>query len=449
MRIIISIIALAALAATGARARPLHAACPVALSDQVTARRAFFFAFPLYEMMRTRQRMLSAPGAAPNRLLHRTALSTPADRSITTPNNDTLYSTAWLDLGGGPVRLSIPDMGERYHSIQLMDMFSDAFAVLRNEGQTARRFLIVGPHWRGRAQPGETIVRSPTRDAWLVGRTFVQGPDDLAAAQRLQAGYSIATAHTPEDGGASLASRPDAEQLLAAVNAALSRGPVPKAHAVRLDCFATAGIVPGDHDTFARLTPAMRQAWHDSIDSFHDAARQAFENAGTLRGGCRYPAANIARFGTDDVYRTAMAVGGLAAMPIDEAINPITMQDDTGQPLTGARRYRLRVPGDVPVAGFWSLTLYKSDGAGHWFLHANPIDRYAIGSNSAGLVREADGSIIVEIANEPPAAGGEWLPAPTGRFLLVLRAYRPGRAMRDGRFVLPPVEMVNSGTARQ
>ncbi|MFN3313116.1 MAG: DUF1254 domain-containing protein, partial [Hyphomonas sp.] len=133
-------------------------ACKAPQSETEAARQAFFFAFPLYEMSRMRQRMLEAPGAEINRLRHRSTLSGPADRSITTPNNDTLYSAAWLDLSTGPVRFSIPAMGARYHSVELMDMFSDAFEILRNESAGTRHFLIVGPDWDGLAGPGESVV---------------------------------------------------------------------------------------------------------------------------------------------------------------------------------------------------------------------------------------------------------------------------------------------------
>ena len=91
--------------------------CPAATSRVETARQAFFFAFPLYETARVRQLMLSAPGAQVTKLRHRTTLCGPGDRSITMPNTDTLYSAAWLDLTDGPVRLSMPLMGSRYHSV--------------------------------------------------------------------------------------------------------------------------------------------------------------------------------------------------------------------------------------------------------------------------------------------------------------------------------------------
>ncbi len=416
--------------------------CEAPELESEAARQAFFFAFPLYEMSRMRQRMLAAPGAEINSLRHRSMLSAPADRYITMPNNDTLYSAAWLDLSTGPVRLSIPAMGPRYHSVELMDMFSDAFDILRNEGAHSRRFVIVGPGWEGSAEPDETIVRSPTRDAWLVARTYVDGPSDLVEAQRLQMAYRLEAGRThPADDGfaVEISSKPDSVQFLSIVNMALARGPVPSIHGERLACFSAAGIEPGKPGSSTGLEPAMQQAWANNINTFYAEARSAFETSGIVRNGWQYPKPNIAVFGTDDVYRSAMALSGLAALPIGEAINPTTSQDAEGKTLSGASTYQLRVPANVPVDGFWSLTLYESDGAGRWFLYDNVLDRYAINSTTTSINKEEDGAIVLEISHYEPSERANWLPAPRGEFRIVFRAYKPQRDLIDGTFLLPPV----------
>jgi hypothetical protein len=440
----------AAIASTGA-AHPVPASaakptCEAPGSRVDALRQAFFFAFPLYEMARMRQRMLSVPGAEPNRLQHRAILSRPKDRSITTPNNDTLYSSAWLDLADGPVEFTIPPMGSRYHSAELMHAFSDAFAMLRNESDQARTFMIVGPQWNGQPIPGQTVVRSPTRDAWLVIRTFVAGHADLAEAQRLQGLFAVRAARhpsRPDIADATIAIEPDARQFLSIVNRSLARGPLPVGLQDRLACFAGSGVVARDPASGNTLDPATHNLWDANIAQFYRDARLAFEKAGSLHHGWRYPASNIAAFGADDLYRSAMALGGLGAMPVDEAVNPVAMADKQGKTLSGSSRYELRIPGHVPVRGFWSLTLYESDGAGRWYLHENPIARYAISSATEGLHRAPDGSIAVEISSSPPGDPANWLPAPKGRFMLVFRAYRPLPPMLDGTFRLPPVKRIS------
>lgn len=431
--------------------KPPRPQCAATQSEAEAIRKAFFFGYPVYEMSRMRQRTLSLPGARPNSLLHRTRLSGPSDRSITMPNTDTLYSTAWLDLSGGPLRFSIPEMGTRYHSIQLMDPFSDVFAILRNETTKAREYLIVGPDWEGEAAAGATVIASPSRDVWLVGRTFVKGPGDLAAAKELQQAYTIEETGTLAAGTlaadtfseAQIPKTPSAQEFLSVVNGALSRGRVRSIHQKRLGCFARAGIGPASDMAVQVPSPGIKKVWDTALGQLFIDTKEALENSGTLQNGWRYPASNIGQFGEDDLYRSAIALGGLAALPTQEAINPITTRDANGDTLNGAFRYRLPIPADVPVDGFWSLTLYKSDGAGRWFLHENPLDRYAIRSTNGDLVRQPDGTIILEISHQRPPHHLNWLPAPKGPFLLVFRAYRPQSAFARGHFLLSAVKRLS------
>ena len=423
---------------------------PGILTEAEAAARVYRFALPLYEVWRTRQRMLSRPGARTNHLLHRTTLSQPRDRSITMPNTDTLYSTAWLDLAGGPQRLTIPAMGSRYHSVELMHPFSDAFAILRNEEQRdARDFLIVGPHWNGKAGSQETVIRSPTRDVWLVARTFAAGTSDLAQAQRLQGAYRLSGGNGA-DGGTSaeartpIPSRPDGSQFVAIVNEAMARGPIPQGHAERLNCIALALGSEATIPFVPWIDPEMGAVFDRHLSRFYDETSRALKKSGVLRHGWRYPQSNIAAFGSDDTYRSAIALGGLAALPVSEAINPLTSEDSDGAPLVGSSRYRLVIPGDVPVDAFWSLTLYESDGAGRWFLYQNNIGRYSVNSVTSGIEQSADGTIGVDISNEEPTDRTNWLPAPSGHFLLVFRAYRPRASFADGSFSLPAVIRVEA-----
>jgi hypothetical protein len=418
--------------------------CGTSQSETNAAREAFFFAFPLYEMFRMRQRALLPEGAQLNSLRHRTEISGLKDRYITMPNRDTLYSQAWLDLADGPVRLSIPEMGERYHSAHLMNAFSDTFAVLRNETPKTRDFLIAGPEWQGEVGTNETLIRSPTRDAWLVLRTHVKNDSDLAEVQRLQLAYSLDSDNSSADDLAfegRIPTLPDGQQFREVVNAALARGPIPKAQKERLECMSAAGSGRTFSNEAGATEVPENPKLNTYIGQFYSETQTAFEQAGVLVNGWRYPPANIGAFGTDDVYRSAMALGGLAALPIEEAVNPMTNVGADGGTLNGQSAYRLNIPGDIPVDGFWSLTLYESDGAGRWFFYPNEIDRYAINSASNDLHREEDGSIVVEISNEERSNSANWLPAPSGAFRLVFRAYRPQQAFRDGEFRLPPIEL--------
>ena len=94
-----------------------------------------------------------------------------------------------------------------------------------------------------------------------------------------------------------------------------------------------------------------------------------------------------------------------------------------------------RPDGLPPNNAFWSLTM--GDAKNHFV--ANPINRYSV-SDRSGLVPNADGSVDIYIQNAAPAGHeSNWLPAPTGNFILWLRVYLPGKAILDGKYKVPPV----------
>ncbi len=120
-----------------------------------------------------------------------------------------------------------------------------------------------------------------------------------------------------------------------------------------------------------------------------------------------------------------------------EAAYWTTTVDSTGRALSGQHNYVLHFPaGQLPPNdAFWSLTMTDVVG----YMVSNPIDRYSVGDRS-GLVPNADGSIDIYIQSTAPAGHeSNWLPAPAGKFKLMLRAYLPGRAILDGEYHVPPV----------
>jgi hypothetical protein len=120
-----------------------------------------------------------------------------------------------------------------------------------------------------------------------------------------------------------------------------------------------------------------------------------------------------------------------------EAMYWTTTKDGAGHKLNGQNDYILHFPaGQLPPNNaFWSLTM--GDAQNHFV--ANPVNRYSVGDRS-GLAQNADGSVDIYIQNTAPAGHeSNWLPAPTGKFILWLRAYLPGAAILDGEYTVPPV----------
>jgi hypothetical protein len=121
----------------------------------------------------------------------------------------------------------------------------------------------------------------------------------------------------------------------------------------------------------------------------------------------------------------------------EEAMYWWTNADGAGHALSGVNDYVLRFPaGQLPPNNaFWSITM--GDAKNHFV--PNPINRYSV-TDRTGLIPNADGSVDVYIQNAAPVGHeSNWLPAPTGNFILWLRAYLPGQAILDGRWKVPAV----------
>ncbi|MDP9888266.1 DUF1214 domain-containing protein [Pseudarthrobacter enclensis] len=128
----------------------------------------------------------------------------------------------------------------------------------------------------------------------------------------------------------------------------------------------------------------------------------------------------------------------------EEAVYWWANTDATGRELTGRNRYVLRFPpgGLPPNNAFWSLTM---GDARNRFV-PNPLRRYSV-SDRSGLVPGPDGSVEVFIRATPPEGGtSNWLPAPSGKFILWLRVYEPGPEILSGHYVVPPVARAGGPT---
>lgn len=156
---------------------------------RTAARDAYIYTLPLIELATTRQRG-QAVGHRMGAFAHVRHLANHKHRAVTTPNTDTLYSTAQIDLSAGPVTLSLPAAGERYLSLALMDAYTNNFAILgtRTTGPDGGTFRLVGPR---EAVDGWNVIRSPTDHVWALARILVDGPHDLEAAREVQGGISL------------------------------------------------------------------------------------------------------------------------------------------------------------------------------------------------------------------------------------------------------------------
>jgi len=426
-------------------------ATPFAMGS--TIEQAFTYAFPITEMMRLRWSYLEDPAnptrGPANQFVHGRNLLNYRHRVVTTPNNDTLYSRAFLDLSVGPVRIHVPDTGGRYYSIAFYDVFSNHFATIgrRLTGTREGDFVVVGPHWQGELPENARLVRSPTDDVLVLTRIVVDGPADLPAVRALQDGTRIdllSKQETRRPKG--IAPVPgSAATFVAIVNQALSLNDVPSYERPMLERFAKVGIC-GKPCSWDGLPADVRAEWDRRFPAMLASIRKSLAGDAKPINGWFYNPPQIGNFGTDYNYRAVIALNALLAMEPAEAVYPSAETDTRGQALNGDRKYALHIPAPgIPVEAFWSLSMYELMDDGRLFFTANPINRYAIGDRTGGLKKNADGSIDILIQHESPGGDNEanWLPAPKGQFRMVLRAYQPRSDILDDRFRIPGVERID------
>lgn len=151
----------------------------------------FTYGYPLVLMDVTREVMTARTPA--NTFVHKRSFPDAMFTDVVSPNADTLYSTAWLDLTKEPVVLSVPDTAGRYYLMPLMDAWTNVFASpgKRTTGTKRGAFAIVGPDWQGTLPKGVKEIRSPTAMVWLIGRTQTNGKQDFPTVHRLQDQYRL------------------------------------------------------------------------------------------------------------------------------------------------------------------------------------------------------------------------------------------------------------------
>lgn len=402
------------------------------------AREAWLYALPLIEIATTRARG-QALGHAMGVFSHVRNLATPKHRAVTTPNNDTLYSTAQVDLSAGPVTITLPGTGERYFSLALMDAYSNNFAVLgtRTTGPQGLTVRLVGPN---EPAEGPDVLRSPTNHVWTLARILVEGPHDLEAARAAQSGLSMQGPASPAPGPYAQRGA-DWRDYFASAAALMAANPPPLTDRALLGVVAPLGL-PDRFDP-ARFSAAEVAEIEAGVAEARQAARRGGLGGSDFQGGWSYPSARLGDFDQDYHLRAAVALSGLAALPPAEAMYMRAEGEGPSQLYDGSKAWRLHFAPDqkIPVNSFWSLSLYEATPEGQFFFAENPLDRYAIGDRTAGLKTNPDGSLDVWIGHESPGPEREanWLPAPAGPFALFMRAYLPKPELLEGRYRLPPV----------
>lgn len=431
------------------------------------AEEAYVYAFPMLMGYRFAFGAFLMPGLPSHRGPANTLTGKPATldhtfKDVVTPNADTPYSMALLDLRAEPLVLQVPAVTDRYYVFQFVDLFgtNPHFIGSRATGSGAGTYLLVGPGWDGAAgDEFDNVLAFDTDLVFVIGRTQLLGADDVPALAQVMASYSLQPlSATRGQAGPSLpptqwpiwndaASRD--ERFVGMLNFLLTFcQPIHPSEAELMARFAQIGIGPGvDFDP-----DALDAATRDAIRAGVDAARASMAARGRTLGQPVNGWLSAAAFGTrewfagDFLLRAVGAMLGWGGNDAIEAMYPLARVDEDGQPLNGAHRYKLTFASLPPARAFWSVTMYDTayDGTAGYLVE-NPIDRYLVNSTTPGLVTNDDGSLTITIQREQPETAKEqanWLPAPDGPFYLVLRMYWPEQAALNGSWTPPPIRRV-------
>lgn len=173
---------------------------PGIIETKATAEEAYLYGFPMVVGYSVLNKFFidrnSGQFKAPiNTLNNEARVFTPKDTAISTPNSDTPYSMAMLDLRAEPMVLCMPQIEKaRYYDVQLIDLYTNNYGHMgsRTTGNGAGCYLVSGPEWQGEIPPGiASAFRSETQLGLVLYRTQLFNPADMDNVKKVQAGYKL------------------------------------------------------------------------------------------------------------------------------------------------------------------------------------------------------------------------------------------------------------------
>jgi len=426
---------------------------------------AYLYFYPLVIMDLTRKQSTNVePGKefarGPMNMFTSLREYPPGDfKGVVRANFDTLYSIAWLDMTVEPMIVSAPNTNGRYYLLPMLDMWTDVFASpgWRTTGTQATNFLVTPPGWNGTVPAGMTRISAPTAYVWIIGRTKTDGPPDYDAVHKIQDGYKV----TP------LSEWGPAKPVAAKIDPSVDMKTPPKVQVDTMPAgkfFAYAaellkvtpphitdepiiaqlrkiGIEPGKSFDMDKAEPAIRNALAKAPGEGQQLMAWKLPTLAHVANGWSMNTDTMGVYGNYYLKRAIIAQNGLGANLTEDAIYPINIVDESGQPLDGANKYTLHFDQSIlpPANAFWSVTLYDDQG----FQVPNSLNRFAV-SSWMPFKYNADGSLDLFFQNENPGADKEanWLPAPKAPFNLTMRIYAPKSEALTGKWNPPPVTRV-------
>ncbi|MFA4901644.1 MAG: DUF1254 domain-containing protein [Desulfobaccales bacterium] len=396
--------------------------------------------------------------ARPNQIWRMENISTPElskEAGYVTPNVNTVYGFGFMDLSREPIILSVPDSQGLYYMVEIVDMWTNAFATIGGKatGYKGGKFALVGPGWQGKLPKGLKRIDCPTPWILLQPRVhlYVKGKVDLARARQVldeikplglaEFKGKKAPAAPKYDYPAPDYANPDLPvsalefkdplQFWELFSQALNENPPPQDQITALlPMFKPLGLELGKPWDRTKLPAVVVEAMQEGAKNI--GPMLASQPIGTFYQGAFIPPPTIGNSGTDYRTRAIVARVGLTANTPDEAIYWMYPLDSERNYLTGAKQYAMTFKEGLPYIppGFWSLTIYDAKNN---YTILNPLNRYMLGSDTPGMKKNPDGSFTIYIQKDNPGPDKEanWLPAGDGPFYLIVRSYAPTQQALD------------------
>lgn len=424
----------------------------------------YTFLYPLV-MMEVTRRHISAGDRRneaqrkANLFVHNHEMANDKWRAVARSNIDTLFSSAWIDLSGGPATITLPPAGDRYHMFQMLDMWTDTYAVVgsRTVGQNGATVTLVGPQHAlsHQSSVNEIVIQCPTPTTWIIGRSYAQNGPDLQDAITFVdsiVGHSEHEQHFCDDidfpGDSSPKIPPvtkvknlSGQEFFEFASRIINREGIRNTDGSIALRLRSLGFIPGHTFDFSDQPEQVREAITEAPRLALGRIKNLLSSRGNIVNGWSTSQGDIGTYGNSYLQRAAVALIGLAANPTIDAVYIGSIADSNNEKLDGSNTYLLHFKkGELPPAhAFWSITAYDHEG----FMMSNRLNRFGIRSRDQ-LEYNDDGSLDFYLAPEWPSVAPEsnWIPSIAGPVALQFRLYSPAEAYLDGTWQPPVIQRV-------
>lgn len=437
-------------------------------SVKAISKEAYIYGFPLVDNYRVQydyfvDKSSSEFKGSWNSITNIARVFTPKDVAVQTPNSDTPYSWLGIDLRAEPIILSVPAIeSNRFYHVQFIDNYTFNFDYIgsRTTGNKAGNYMVVGPNWNGETIEGiDGVIKSETEFVTSIYRIQLFNPEDIGNVKKIQSQFKVQPLSTFINAVPSKAAKTidfinplspmeqkTSLEFFNIMNFVMQFCPTNPAETKLMDRFAKIGIGAGKTIDIKSISPeikaameaGIKEAWEVDFASIKKKFDEGLITSGDVFGTRSYLNNNY-------LLRMTGAVLGIYGNSKQEAIYPFYSVDSESNKLDATtNKYTLYFDSDglPPVNSFWSLTVYKLPES---LLAENSINRYLINSPMLpNFKKDKDGGITLYIQNESPGEDKEsnWLPAPKGPFVAIMRLYWPKEEALDGTWKRPMLNLV-------